>query len=80
MIMFAKRLTVVGAALLVLTCAASAWHRHGHVLASRTAVELAGERLPAFVRQKSLELLEGRRGPDFQILRPGQGAARTDTT
>ena len=46
--MSAKR-TILGlGVLLVLATAARAWYRHGHVLASRAAVGLASDRLPAF--------------------------------
>jgi hypothetical protein len=46
--MSAKRAIVVLAALLILAAGAAAWHRHGHVLSSRSAVALASTELPGF--------------------------------
>ncbi len=46
--MSARRTTVVLVVLLGWVAAAEGWHRHGHDLASRAALELAGPQLPAF--------------------------------
>jgi hypothetical protein len=46
--MSAKRTTVLLAGLLVWVAAAEGWHRHGHDLSSRAALELAGPQLPDF--------------------------------
>ncbi|MGA2266468.1 MAG: hypothetical protein ABSH10_08580 [Phycisphaerae bacterium] len=46
--MSSKQLGALFLTLLVLAAAAYGWHRHGHVLASRAAVDVAGPQLPAF--------------------------------